>query len=75
MIIFIPQDENESEFIEKKLEFSVYYMYILSVILNFQLLLKIDDYFILYLLICILKERSPAGDSENTENMFHCSEK
>ena len=82
IIIFIPQDENKSAFIEK-LEFSVYY--ILSVVFNNSVVIKIDDYFILYLLIWILKESSPTGDqwkywkyvslqwkinfySENTEN-------
>ena len=44
MIIFIPQDENKSVFIEKN--FSVYY--ILSVILNNSVVIKNDDYFILF---------------------------
>ena len=82
MIIFIPsQDENKSVFIEKTLEFSVYY--ILSIILNNSVVMGITLYYILF--IWILKESSPAGDqwkygkyvslpwkiifySENTEN-------
>ena len=63
MTFFIPQNENKSVFIEKKLEFPVYY--ILSVILNNAVVI-INWWLLythaLYLLIWIFKESSLAGD-------------
>ena len=59
MIIFIPQDENKSIFIEKTW---IFCLLLLSAILNNSVVIKNDDYFILYLLIWILKESSPSGD-------------
>ena len=74
MIIFIPQDESNSVFIEKNLEFSVYFL--LSVILNNSVVIK--KWWLLYFIFIdlnIKRKWSCGKTSENTENMFHCSEK
>jgi hypothetical protein len=70
MIIFIPQDENKSSIYRKKLKFSVYYIHLFFLTLQFERS---------PLKFCVMaefrKNKVWQDTSENMENMFHCSEK